>query len=1585
MLGAALSALEDLELPLLSWGYVDAALSEQEVLQALQAVAQQDRHADVDAEELDAENLLHELAEQALVLQVAPGRWRSRLAEGLRLAVNLRQLLGAGEGQWWLAGRRLVADFRVHAATRRYPRRDCPRSDVEQSLSDLGALGQGARAVLAAYLPADQFLARFQVQATSAIHAALAAETTKAVIVAAGTGSGKTRAFYLPAFTWMAERLQARTSPTSTSPHRSGRSSKVSASTVQALAIYPRTELLKDQVSEALDSVLAINAQLRQRGMRPLRVGALYGDTPGNAAQVGTAAWLQESWRPVGQGRRCPYAACPHCSGDLIWRDADRTATPAREVLTCAGCNRSIDGDVLPLTRAALSAAAPDLLFTTTEMLNRSSADPWLGKLFGFAPRGSRPRLLLLDEVHTYEGVHGAHVALLLRRWRHAVGSAVTVVGLSATLRQAEAFMAQLVGVPEADVTLIEPAEEDMVEEGRQYQVALRGDPTSGVSLLSTTIQTAMLFGRLLDPSERRGPGPHAPSLYGSKGFLFTDDLDVTNRLFHDLRDAEGEGWMARRRSGAFKVLANLRSTRLLAATRRDADGQVWALPERIGHPLPGTSPARALKISKTSSQDPGVAAAADLVVATASLDVGFNDPRVGLVLQHKSPREAAQFLQRRGRAGRTREVRPLTAVVLSDFGRDRLTYQAYDRLFEPELSPRTLPVANRYIQRMQATWVLKDWLARRLQLRTDAGRLLTAASTEDASTYQRVGDLLQALLEDAATQEDLAQFLRWALRVDAEDAQALLWDPPRALLTAVVPTLLRRVRTRWQPVGTDPVGAARAFAVEFVPAALFAELNLPDVRLELPPGHGENVEPALPILQALTESAPGRVSKRFAVRSGAHTTWVPIPLGQEQVDLALSDFVTDGSVLGTWTDDASGQSRLVVRPHTIRLARPPREVAESSNARPRWFTQILTTDDGHDDGRIGLGTEIGTESHTGARPEAGSTSAAAPVPSPWSRHVRSITFHTHAARRPLEVRRFSPGSTARLRSTRAGASTSTAVSYRARSGESAALGFALDVDGIRVQVALPAVHELLTSPWLRTPGWRSTRFRHLVASDETLRPWADDFTRPWLALAVEYAVLASATGAGGSGDEVVDVAGVLVSLDEQALRAASARLSTGEHPGGTAGGAASEAGEEAEATNADGAPADPRQLRARLEGALAVAEVRQTLLRHARVLHATPDTDDARFAQHVFAHTVGAAVKRTCLTLAGNAADNDLLLDVITCTAEQVPGSGGGAARAAGSGDRPDQHQGQRAERGGSRPPGPDGEAVATIWLTESTVGGAGIIEALAREYARDPRRFWRLSASALEMGEYETVDQELTRLLQQVNEHPQGDLARDLHAVRGARSAAHTRQALAQLHRHLRADGYATTHPVLAAISIRLLRPGTTARFDAALLQVLQYWRTCTERLGIEVDARTWAALALQVLPEVRDVFASPDQLYSTLWPRGSDVFHRDLHSYAPYSDAVLPLHRHLSAAFLGDVVQQVSVHESNWRAAVDELLLQHGVVDITARPDAASTLKSALLDISATPLDAGYLLLHPVLRRIRRDADGLRLRVELKESEQ
>src|SRR5207302_8783785 len=136
------------------------------------------------------------------------------------------------------------------------------------------------------------------------------------------------------------------------------------------------------------------------------------------------------------------------CRGAFVWLDEDRKRKVER--LTCSepACPVRAEPDEVVLTSEQLLRTPPDILFTTTEMLNQRMADSRFGRLFGVGTgAGRKPQLVLLDEVHTYGGVPGAQTALLLRRWLHASRATPHFLGLSATLRHARSFLATLLGL----------------------------------------------------------------------------------------------------------------------------------------------------------------------------------------------------------------------------------------------------------------------------------------------------------------------------------------------------------------------------------------------------------------------------------------------------------------------------------------------------------------------------------------------------------------------------------------------------------------------------------------------------------------------------------------------------------------------------------------------------------------------------------------------------------------------------------------------------------------------------------------------------------------------------------------------------------------------------------------------------------------------------------------------------------------------------------------------------------------------------------------------------------------------------------
>lgn len=1179
-----LNALEDLELPMLTWGITETSLSADEVRIVLAEAVTADlvaRVADVPSED----EYLSALTSRALLHHVpgtSPARYRTRLAEGLRLLSNLRQLFPPGRNasqRWWQAGLPLVADYRLQVGPRRYPHRNIPAHDVVAQL-ELRDGWSSVHTEITNGMLAGRDLSRFQVDATEAILAAGDDTRSRGVVVGAGTGSGKTLAFYLPALLSFGPGLRP------------------GVHNVEVLALYPRKELLRDQAREGVAAVLRTETALRSGCGRPARIGLLYGDTPYDThdPRIGNP---DSPWAPLGDGARCPYFPCPNddCDGDLVWSTSDRHAGIER--LHCVRCRVVLGEDYLSLTRESLVARPPDVLFTTTEMLSRYSSNRRNGSLLGWFGR-TAPRLVLLDEVHTYAGVHGAQVALLLRRWRNALRmrrmQPPAFVGLSATLRDAVPFFSTFTGLTESAVEYVTPATDDLIPTGREYTVVVRGDPLSSTSLLSTTLQSAMLMGRLLDRQGTVGP-------YGSSGFLFTDDLDVTNRLYDDLRDAEG-GQSRRFRPGRTRkpVLAQLRSPQfshagVTQALERYRDGQAWTLTTEIGHPLTGVVNDGALRIGRTSSQDVGVDAAADLIVATASLEVGFNDQRVGLVLQHKAPYDPAAFIQRRGRAGRSPEMRPWTVVVLSDYGRDRVVYQSYEQLFYPEVPARRLPVRNRFVLKMQATHALLDWLSREASRAggpwVDARDVLRAPKRAGriAPGTDRIVSVLRDLLVSTDRQDDFAAFLERSLYLAGADVQAVLWEEPRSILLAVAPTALRRLDARWHSLDSADVEPGELLP-EFVTRALFDPLDVPDVEMQVPFNEAEDNR--MPILAALREAVPGRVSRRFGIRRDEHRTWLEPPPGGS-VDLAT--YVTRGARLGVWTGE--GTAYEVIRPFRLALTQPPGDVKDSSQAMPWWCSEFVVPAD------------------VPLLPIPGDTR--------WSEIITSVQFALHVTGTPIEVRRMTPGASGELRLAN-GSAQRTEANYTV-DGLPAALGFSLAVDGLIVDVApLNRADPTLLSH-LRTPGWRTLAFQTLVAEDPTLSTVTNTFQREWLSLLylTAYGVAAvtsppgtDLTGALEGGAWAADLVTVLGVL----YRAAD--------------------------------PDDPHQgapdrLAHALKELTDQQAIRDAVEHHARVLSAAdPAALTWDLAERAYVDTFAAAVRDAAIRAVPDAQDADLVVDVV-------------------------------------------------------------------------------------------------------------------------------------------------------------------------------------------------------------------------------------------------------------------------------------------------------------------------------------------------
>ncbi len=1045
----ALEVLEQLEYKSLSWGYVDGSLSESE---AELAITDEFGRFNINDNPGD---ILDELVAAKLVRtwREPDRRYRTRFAELVRLLIRSRQLLHRKK---WQTGPSLVSDFRVDLRKRSIPRSEVDPISAFDEIAARNTLTKLQKYLWNSLSGANSGfkLRKFQSDAAKRI---LGTSGEHGTIITAGTGSGKTLAFYLPVLTAIGEGI------------------RVEECWTRALCIYPRKELLKDQFSEAYRLCQSAKHTLTAGDRRPASLGALFHEIPNFPNETSLS---YKSWKKISAGYICPILRCFKCSAELVWRNDDLTRRVERLSCINSNCDATTDQTEVRLSRQSLQNKPPDLLFTTTEMLNQRLSDTSYRKLFGIGqPEDKKLQFVLLDEVHTYSGTSGAQTALLLRRFRHLLSHKVRWVGLSATLREAPIFFAELCGLWPDKVIEVTPASQDLDYVSAEYQILLRSNPAFQTSTLSTSIQASMLISRMLDTDATESSGR-----FGKRLFAFTDDLDVTHRLFDNLRDAEAYDRFGKPDSSRIP-LAYLRSENLPDSEEREVDGQRWILAEDIQGRLENR-----LVIGRTTSRDPGVDDRANVIVATSALEVGFNDPKVGAVLQHKSPHSFASFLQRRGRAGREVNMRPLTVTVLSDYGRDRLAFQSYEHFFNPALERQSLPVRNSYVLRMQAVFSTLDWITNKLvsddgnskgwawQVLSERKKYETQNQKFLLKTKQLIRSIIRLEQNEIA---DLSRHLRASLDISLEEVNSILWDPPRSLLLEAIPTLTRRLFRDWKLAygkGLDLMVPHHPLP-DFIPRNLFRDLNLPEVIVHVPAAtkNAQEKQEQMPIFQAITQFAPGRVSRRFADEYGRLSHWSPLPDQTSEVEISIEDFASKSEFVSTVTGNFndSKMSLEVYRPWSMKIQKVPSNVHSYSYAAWLWQSSIEF---------IGNPYIVNV-----------------PERSFWSNTLPHLEFFLHRFSTATTQTRFAIEGEAKI-GRRSG------VQYCkfnlvGGDGVPVAVGFTYETDALLVPLHLPMPNNISSrelpsdlSNWLRT-----LHFRRAVLTDNDLPKTLNHFQRDWL------------------------------------------------------------------------------------------------------------------------------------------------------------------------------------------------------------------------------------------------------------------------------------------------------------------------------------------------------------------------------------------------------------------------------------------------------------------------------------------------------
>jgi hypothetical protein len=305
----------------------------------------------------------------------------------------------------------------------------------------------------------------------------------------------------------------------------------------------------------------------------------------------------------------------------------------------------------------------------------------------------------------------------------------------------------------------------------------------------------------------------------------------------------------------------------------------------------------------------------------------------------------------------------------------------------------------------------------------------------------------------------------------------------------------------------------------------------------------------------------------------------------------------------------------------------------------------------------------------------------------------------------------------------------------------------------------------------------------------------------------------------------------------------------------------------------------------------------------------------------------------------------------------------------------------------------GAEGETSPAVWITESILGGAGVLDAIGRGFAADPASFTRALDAAVAPSDLEVVAANLDRVLDLLNSDP---TVRDAAAVVRSREDHSGRDAARKrLYGVLGDRGIGVDHSLSVALNQRLLRRGSSPDTDRLLLELREDWQRLERRLGIALDLRTYAyiaAVSVRFSERLRDMVVSiaghsPTTaevigvLSGVLWPGSNEVRGRSLESHSPFRETgrADPA---LVRLVLEGQDEAISVGIDGWERQLPEVLARDGAAQLVGDRQDGGKLTEALCRVLATPVDVGYLQFFASVDRVIQDDRRVALRLVIRE---
>lgn len=337
----------------------------------------------------------------------------------------------------------------------------------------------------------------------------------------------------------------------------------------------------------------------------------------------------------------------------------------------CNACQKELE---ISLARDTHSTIKPNLLFTTFNSLESLLSDPDIREDFK-----KRLRAVIVDEVHTYNSIYGSHASSLIREIRKLKPKERLIfAGLSATIDSPREFGQKIFG---NDVEVFEPEQmdENLISNGETYYFIKASDKNrQNASSYSLKSQSFIQFMLILQSSYARNT---------ERTLAFIDSIDAVGLLSRQVEDAYNVKHLhdfrldelLNGRNGFINDQCTGLKPNCYNSCGVFANGECWV----ILRDKRSVTTQSTLSITPVSSQSLQTAeiAASNIILSTAELELGIDLPDIAHLVQYGATYTIFNYIQRKGRAGRSLGIRPEFYFILGDRSNDYLYFSLGSQL----------------------------------------------------------------------------------------------------------------------------------------------------------------------------------------------------------------------------------------------------------------------------------------------------------------------------------------------------------------------------------------------------------------------------------------------------------------------------------------------------------------------------------------------------------------------------------------------------------------------------------------------------------------------------------------------------------------------------------------------------------------------------------------------------------------------------------------------------------------------------------------------------------------------------------------